>query len=65
MTTDYVRFMKIYTNFKICFFEFLNNLCKSDKISCGILGVLVTKYVALTKNKLYVFEKNGDYDNIL
>ena len=60
--TEFVRFKKIYTNSpeiqKTSFasFEFLRaiciNLCKSDKISRHILGLLVKKYVDLTKINL-------------
>ena len=57
MTTDFFRFMKIYTNGSEI--QNLQNLnfrtifvSKSDKISSHILGKLVTKDVYLTKNNL-------------
>ena len=57
--TDFVSFTQNFLKFKTCKTCVLNfrticvNLSKSDKISPYILGLLVTKYVGLTKNSLY------------
>ena len=66
-TTAIVRFTKIYTNcskiqstsFEILYIPFLCKICKSDHIGRHDLGWLVTKYVDLTKNNLYIHILEG------